>query len=61
METKTTTLISTCNAFATWRDGQLHTSIYDKRDDFNFHITGFSFLSINISKSLITEIPSLTR
>ena len=21
-----------------WRDGQLHTSIYDKRDDFNFHI-----------------------
>ena len=21
------------------RDGQLHTSIYDKRDDFNFHIT----------------------
>ena len=23
------------------RDGQLHTSIYDKRDDFNFHITIF--------------------
>ena len=23
------------------RDGQLHTSIYDKRDDFNFHITHF--------------------
>ena len=23
------------------RDGQLHTSIYDKRDDFNFHITNF--------------------
>ena len=23
------------------RDGQLHTSIYDKRDDFNFHITKF--------------------
>ena len=22
-----------------WRDGQIHTSIYDKRDDFNFHIT----------------------
>ena len=22
-------------------DGQLHTSIYDKRDDFNFHITNF--------------------
>ena len=30
------------------RDGQLHTSIYDKRDDFNFHITYFSFLSRNI-------------
>ena len=23
------------------RDGQLHTSIYDKRDDFSFHITNF--------------------
>ena len=27
------------------RDGQLHTSIYDKRDDFNFHITNDPFLS----------------
>ena len=27
------------------RDGQLHTSIYDKRDVFNFHITNFPFLS----------------
>ena len=26
------------------RDGQLHTSLYDKRDDFNFHITNFLFL-----------------
>ena len=25
----------------------LHTSIYDKRDDFNFHITNFPFLSSN--------------
>ena len=25
------------------RDGQLQTSIYDKRDDFNFHITNFPF------------------
>ena len=32
------------------RDGQLHTSIYDKRDDFNFHITNFPFLS-NIPSS----------
>ena len=33
------------------RDGQFHTSIYDKRDDFNFHITNFPFLSRNISSS----------
>ena len=33
------------------RDGQLHTSIYDKRDDFNFHITNFPFLSSNIPAS----------
>ena len=30
------------------RDGQLHTSIYDKQDDFNFHITKFPFLCSNI-------------
>ena len=30
------------------RDGQLHTSIYDKRNDFNFHITNFPFLSSNL-------------
>ena len=30
------------------RDGQLHTSIFDKRDDFNFHITNFPFMSSNI-------------
>ena len=33
------------------RDGQLHTSIYDKRDDFNFHITNFPFLRSNIPSS----------
>ena len=33
------------------RDGQLHTSIYDKRDDFSFHITNFSFLSSYILSS----------
>ena len=33
------------------RDGQLHTSIYDKRDDFNSHIKNFPFLSSNISTS----------
>ena len=33
------------------RDGQLHTSLYDKRDDFNIHITNFPFLSSNIPSS----------
>ena len=33
------------------KDGQLHTSIYEKRDDFNFHITNFPFLSCNIPSS----------
>ena len=33
------------------RDVQLHTFIYDKRDDFNFHITNFPFLSRNIPSS----------
>ena len=33
------------------RDGQLRTSLYDKRDDFNFHITNFPFLSCNIPYS----------
>ena len=33
------------------RDGQLHTSLYDKRDNFNFHITNFPFLSSNIPSS----------
>ena len=33
------------------RNGQLHTSIYDNRNDLNFHITNFPFLSSNISSS----------
>ena len=32
-------------------DGQLRTSLYDKRDDFNFNITNFPFLSSNIPYS----------
>ena len=32
-------------------DGQLRTSLYDKRDNFNFHITNFPFLSSNIPSS----------
>ena len=31
--------------------GQLHTSIFDKRDNFNFHITNFPFLRSNIPTS----------
>ena len=34
-----------------WRDGQLHNSIYDKRDDSYFHITNFPFLSSKIPSS----------
>ena len=33
------------------RDGQLRTSLYDRRDDFNFHITNFPFQSYNIPSS----------
>ena len=33
------------------RDDQLRTSLYDKRDDFNFHITKFPFLCSNIPSS----------
>ena len=32
-------------------DGQLHTSVYDKRNYFNFHILNFPFLSSNIPSS----------
>ena len=38
-------------SIAIGRDGQLHTSLNDKRDDFNFHITNFSFRSSNIPSS----------
>ena len=33
------------------RGGQLPTLIYDKSDDFNFHLTNFSFLSTNFPSS----------
>ena len=33
------------------RDGQLHTSIYEERDDFNFYITSFIFKSGDILDS----------
>ena len=40
------------------RDGQLHTSFYDKRDDFNFHITNFPFLSSNIGAAVAEWLSS---
>ena len=50
--TESTTYASDLDLFLLiGRDGQLHTSIYDKRDDFNFHITNFPFLSSNIPSS----------
>ena len=33
------------------RDGQLHISLYDKRDNYNFDITNFPFMSSNIPSS----------
>ena len=32
-------------------NNRLYTKLYDKRDDFDFHIVNFSFLSSNISSS----------
>ena len=34
------------------RDGQLHTFLYAKRDDFNFRTTKYPFMSSNIPFSL---------
>ena len=34
------------------KDGQLHIYLYDNRDDFNFHITNFPFLSSNILRAV---------
>ena len=42
------------------RDGQLHTSIYDKRDDFNLRITNFPFLRSNFSSSPAYGVLSLS-
>ena len=41
------------------RNGQLQTSIYDKRDDFSFDITNFPFLGSNIPSSPAYEVLSL--
>ena len=49
--TESTTSASYLDLLSIGRDGQLHTSIYEKRDDFNFHITNFPFLRSNIPSS----------
>ena len=56
LEIKDTTESNTSNSYLDlllWigRDGQLRTSLYDKRDDFNFHITNFTLLSSNFPSS----------
>ena len=56
LENKDTTESTTSDFYldlllSIWRDGQFHTSIYDKRDDLNFHITKLPFLSSNILSS----------
>ena len=50
LEIKETTVSNTSASYldlllSIGRDGQLHTSIYDKRDDFYFHIINLPFLS----------------
>ena len=37
--------------FIIGNNNRLYTKLYDKRDDFNFHIVNFSFLSSNIPSS----------
>ena len=39
-------------------DGQMRTSLYDKHDDFIFHITNFPFLSSNIRSSPAYNVSS---
>ena len=56
LEIKDTTESNTSASYldlllSTGKDGQLHTSIYDKRDNSNFNITNFPFLSSNILAS----------
>ena len=60
-ETKDTTYSITSASYldllvSIGRDGQLHTSFYDKRDDFNVHITKFPFLSSNIPSSTAKRV-----
>ena len=43
--TESNTSASYLDLLSIGRDGQPRTSVYDKRDDFTFHITNFPFLS----------------
>ena len=61
LEIKDTTEINTSASYlylllSIRSDSKLHTSIYDKRDDINFYITNFPFLSSNIPPSPAFEI-----
>ena len=61
LENKDTTESNTSASFLDFllsigRYGQLRTSLYDKRDDFNFHITNFLFLSSNIQSSSVCDV-----
>ena len=60
--TESTTSASYLNLLLSIRgDGQLHTYIYEKRDNFNLHITNFPFLSSNISPAYGVFISQLIR
>ena len=56
LETKDTTESNTSASYldlllSIESDGQLRTSLYEKRDEFNFHLTNFPFLGSNIPSS----------
>ena len=38
------------------KDSQLYIRLYDKRDDFNFHIVNFPYLSSNIPESPVWDV-----
>ena len=64
LEIKGTKEIISCASYldlllSIWRDGPVHTCLHDKRDDFNFHITNFPFLSSNILSSPAYGVLSL--
>ena len=40
----------------TWSNNRLYNKLYDKRDDFGFHIVNFPFLSSNIPSSAFYDV-----